>query len=215
MDLKSFKGAVFDLDGTLLDSMHVWENVDKNFLKKRGIQVPDDYNQAVKNMYFPTAAKYTKERFGLVESEEEIMKEWTLLCLSAYRTQVRLKAGVFEYLSGLSKKGIKIAYATANEEALCDAVLSSNKIDRFFSARAYSAEVGKNKSEPDIYLLAAERLGLKPEECMVFEDILMGINGAKKGGFSVCGVYDATSERETALIKERADYYINSFTELL
>ena len=98
MDLKSFKGAVFDLDGTLLDSMHVWENVDRNFLEKRGIQVPDDYNQAVKNMYFPTAAKYTKERFGLSESEEEIMKEWTLLCLSAYRTQVRLKAGVFEYL---------------------------------------------------------------------------------------------------------------------
>lgn len=215
MDIKQFKGAIFDLDGTLLDSMHVWHNVDKAFFEKRSLPLTADYIEAIKNMHFPTAAVYTKERYNLPESTDEIMKEWCDLCFEAYENDILLKDGAFEFLKNLYDNGIKIAYATANEENLCYAVLTKNGVWELFSAHSYVGETKVDKSEPDVYLLAAERLGLKPEECIVFEDILQGVLGAKKGGFSVCGVYDSSSEKQRDEIIENADYYINSFAELL
>lgn len=210
-----FKGAIFDLDGTLLDSMHVWRDVDNEFFKKRNMEIPDDYGEALKNMHFPTAAVYTKERFNLPDTVESIMAEWTKACFDAYQNDIKLKDGAFEYLEFLRKSGVKIAYATSNSEKLCKAVLTANDAWDFFEAMAYSEETGKQKTEPDVYLLASERLGLKPSDCVVFEDILGGARGAKKGGFTVCGVYDSTSEKDADGIKNTADYYIKSFRELL
>lgn len=215
MKSTEFKGAVFDLDGTLLDSMSVWHSIDGEFFKRRSIAMPADYCEAIKTMHFPTAAAYTKERFSLPESVKEIMDEWRSLCFGAYRNDIKLKSGVFEYLRQLRESGVKIAYATSNSEELSKAALSANGVWELFSAKAYSEETGKNKTEPDVYLLAAERLGLKPSECAVFEDILVGVKSAKKGGFTVYGVYDETSEKDTAEIKRYADRYIKSFEELL
>lgn len=211
----NFKGAIFDLDGTLLDSMSVWHEVDAEFFRRRSIEMPADYGEALKTMHFSTAAVYTKERFCLPESTDEIMAEWTELCFEAYEKHISLKDGALEYLKKLKENGVKIAYATSNSEKLCRAALTANNAWDFFSARAYSEETGKSKSEPDVYLLAAERLGLSPEECTVFEDILDGVRGAKKGGFKVCGVFDETSEKDKNEIKKTADYYIESFRKLL
>ncbi len=211
----SFKGAVFDLDGTLLDSMSVWTDVDKEFFRRRKIEMPDDYQREIKNMHFPTAAEYTKERFSLPDSTDDIMREWHELCFEAYQNHIKLKDGAFEYLTMLKSKGIKIAYATASNEALCRAVLTSNGVWEYFTEKAYVEEVGKNKSEPDVYILAAERLGLSPSECVVFEDIYQGVCGAKKGGFTVCGVFDSCSDEEKDEIQRAADFYITSFKELL
>lgn len=211
----NFKGAIFDLDGTLLDSMRVWKSVDEQFFERRGIAMPTDYGESVKNMHFPTAAAYTKDRFSLPDSEESIMNEWHSLCLEAYENHIKLKDGAAEYLLSLREKGIKIAYATSNSETLCEAVLRANGVWNMFNAKAYSEETGKNKTEPDVYLLAAERLGLTPSECAVFEDIAVGAESAKRGGFAVCGVYDKTSEKDAEKIKSVADMYIESFRELL
>lgn len=215
MDIKKFKGAIFDLDGTLLDSIHVWHNVDKAFFAKRNLPLTADYIDAIKNMHFPTAAVYTKERYNLPESTEGIMKEWYDLCFEAYENHILLKDGAYEFLQMLCKNGIKIAYATANEEKLCRAALTKNGVWDLFSACAYVSETKVDKSQPDVYLLASERLRLEPSECIVFEDILQGILGAEKGGFATCGVYDDSSLKDKEEIFRNADYYINSFSELL
>ncbi len=215
MDIKNFKGAIFDLDGTLLDSMEIWLDVDLAFFKKRGIEMPSDYQDAISDMHFKTMAIYTKERFNLEDDIHDIMDEWCELCFEEYEKKVMLKSGVFEYLSSLKKRGIKIAFATANTTELSEVCLKNNDIFHLFDAHAYLHETNSDKCEPDVYLLACERLGLAPQDCIVFEDILPGIKGALKGGFTVCGVYDKFSEKDMAEIQNSAHYYIKSFEELL
>ena len=215
MGLKEFKGAIFDLDGTLLDSMHIWHDVDVEFFRRRNLEVTKEYVDIIKNMHLPAAAVYTKEKYNIKESIEEIVDEWLELCANAYLTDVEMKAGVFEYLKMLHDKGVKIAFATASEKVVCEQTLKKHGIFDFFSASAYVSEINIGKTEPDIYFLAAERIGVKPHECIVFEDIIEGIRGAKKGNFITCGVFDKSSAKDEDKIRNTADYYIKSFEELL
>ena len=215
MDITKFKGAIFDLDGTLLDSVGIWKDVDQAFFEKRKIEMPDDYQECIKDMHFRTMAIYTKERFSLPDDINDIMDEWCELCYEEYENKIGLKNGALEFLKYIKSLGIKIAFATANTTELSEICLKSNKIFDMFDANAYLHETQSDKCEPDVYLLACERLGLKPCECVVFEDILPGVKGAKKGGFAVCGVYDKFSEKDADEIRTVADYYIKSFEDLL
>lgn len=215
MNIKNFKGAIFDLDGTLFDSMGIWKEVDIAFFRNHGMRMPSDYQDKIKDMHFRTMAIYTKERFKMRSSIESIMDEWCELCYDKYANEVPLKAGVMEFLDLLKENGIKIAFATANTTELSEVCLKNNGIFDYFDTGAYLHETLTDKSDPDVYLLASERLGLAPSECIVFEDLLAGINGAVKGGFTVCGVFDKHSQKDTRYIKQIADYYINSFEELL
>ena len=215
MDIKKFKGAIFDLDGTLFDSMGIWKDVDLAFFERRNMIMPDDYQESIKDMHFKTMAIYTKERFNLPDDINNIMDEWCDLCFDEYENKIGLKDGVYDYLISLKDKGIKLAFATANTTELSEVCLKSNDIFTLFDTGTYLHETTSDKCEPDVYLLACERLGLSPDECVVFEDILPGVRGAKKGNFTVCGVYDRFSEKDADEIKKIADYYINSFKELL
>lgn len=215
MNFKSFKGAVFDLDGTLLDSMHIWHDVDEEFFKRRGLKVTPEYIEIIKNMHLRAAAVYTKEKYGINENIDEIVNEWLALCAEGYLNNVDLKPGVYDYLKMLHGKGVKTAFATASEKVVCEGVLKKHGIFEFFDSFAYVSEINIGKTEPDIYLLAAERIGVYPKDCIVFEDIAEGLCGAKKGGFTTCGVYDKSSEADTEKIKSISDYYINSFEELM
>ena len=215
MGLKEFKGAIFDLDGTLLDSMHIWHDVDVEFFRRRNLEVTKEYVDIIKNMHLPAAAVYTKEKYNIKENVEEIVDEWLELCANAYLTDVEMKAGVFEYLKMLHDKGVKIAFATASEKVVCEQTLKKHGIFDFFSASAYVSEINIGKTEPDIYFLAAQRIGVKPQDCIVFEDIIEGIRGAKKGNFITCGVFDKSSAKDEDEIRNTADYYIKSFEELL
>ena len=215
MDIKKFKGAIFDLDGTLLDSMNVWEDVDKEFFRRRNLDVPPEYIEEIKNMHLAAAAVYTKEKYHIEDSPEDIVKEWLSLCNEAYLNDVALKEGAYLFLEKLHNNGIKMAFATASEKEVCEAPLKKHGIFRFFSASAYVSEINIDKTHPDIYLLAAKRLGLKASECIVFEDIIDAIKSAKKGNFTVCGVYDPNSAKDEEIIRNTADYYIKSFKELL
>lgn len=214
MDLK-FKGAIFDLDGTLLDSMHIWHDVDVKFFSRRGLTVTKEYVDIIKNMHLPAAAVYTKEKYNIKESAEEIVEEWLQLCREAYLANVELKSGVYEYLKMLYEKGVKMAFATASEKIVCEQTLKNHGVFDFFTASAYVSEINIGKSEPDIYLLASERIGVPPCDCIVFEDIIKGIRSAKKGGFMTCGVFDKSSEKDEDEIRKIADYYIKSFEEIL
>lgn len=215
MDIKNFKGAIFDLDGTLFDSMGIWKNVDIAFFKRRNMVMPDDYQESIKDMHFRTMAIYTKDRFNLPDDINDIMDEWCELCYEEYEKKIPLKKGVYEYLNKIKDIGIKFAFATANTTELSEICLKNNGIFDLFDAHAYLHETTSDKCEPDVYLLACERLGLLPTDCIVFEDILPGIKGAKKGGFTVCGVYDKFSNDDKKEICKIADYYIKSFEELL
>ncbi len=215
MKLKDFKGAIFDLDGTLLDSMHIWHDVDVEFFRQRNLPLTRDYIEVIKNMHLPAAAVYTKEKYNLKESVDEIVDEWLELCANAYLTDVEMKSGVYDYLKMLHSKGIKMAFATASEKVVCEQTLKNHGIFDFFTASAYVSEINIGKTQPDIYFLAAERIGVSPEECIVFEDIIEGIRGAKKGDFITCGVFDKSSAKDEDEIRKTADYYINSFEELL
>ena len=106
--MKQYKGAIFDLDGTLLDSMRVWEDIDVAFLKKRGLEVPPDYQEAITPLGFLEAARYTIRRFGFPETPEELIQEWHQMAVDAYTYEVELKDGAAEYLRYLKEKGIRL-----------------------------------------------------------------------------------------------------------
>lgn len=214
MSKNRLKAAIFDLDGTLLDSMGVWFQVDRNFLLRRGIEMPADYSHTIAPMGFPLAAKYTKERFSLPETEGEIMTEWHEMAVSAYANDVPAKPHAIEYLHHLISNGIPVAAATASQpEFYIPALRRLSMLDLFSSVTEIS-EVARGKGHPDVYLRAAERLGMHPHDCAVFEDIPAGILGAKAGGFFTVSVYDPHC-KSTEEMKQMADMHIDSFAELL
>ena len=156
------KGAIFDLDGTLLDSMGVWDQVDVDFLAKRGIEVPDDYMQKVAAMQFRQIAEYTIARFGLSDTPEALMEEWDHMARVMYATVVEAKPYAREYLESLKASGAKLAVATSLPPMLREPAMKHVGIFDYFDDVVSVDDAGDvGKTEPDVYLLAASRLGLR------------------------------------------------------
>ena len=212
--MNNFKGAIFDLDGTLLDSMGLWHKVDIAFFENRNMPIPEGYIQAISPMGTYNAAVYTKETYNIKESVEEIIDEWRTIAKREYSQHVKPKNGAKEYLLSLKEKGLKLAVATASDKDLFEDCLKKygifNLIDFFVTVN----EVGKGKSSPDIYLHAAKKLDAEPNECMVFEDIFTALSTAKNAGFYCVGVYDGSSASDVEKNKEISDKFIYDFNEL-
>lgn len=213
--MQNFKGAIFDLDGTLLDSMWIWEQIDIEFLSKRGLDVAEDYLAAITPMHFYQAAEYTISRFGLPETADEIVAEWSDMALDAYRHRIGLKPYAKEYLLFLKEQGVKLSVATASSDFIYMPALERNGIYDLFDAFTSSSEAARGKGFPDVYELAAEKIGLTAKDCAVFEDIYAGVKGAKLGGFYTIGVEDKYAAHEREQIKKEADLYIKDYEELL
>jgi HAD superfamily hydrolase (TIGR01509 family) len=213
--LKDIKAAIFDLDGTLIDSMWLWEKVDIEFLSKRGFKHPVDLKENIEHLSFIDTAKYFKERFNLSQSLEEIMDEWNTMAYEQYANTILLKPGAKEYLCSLKLKGIKLALATSNCIPLLEAVLKRSGVYDYFDVITTTNEVKRGKNFPDIYILSAEKLGVKSNECIVFEDILPAVLGAKAAGMRVVAVHDFSSEYQKKEIIESADYFIYKYEDLL
>ncbi|MDO4492072.1 MAG: HAD family phosphatase [Lachnospiraceae bacterium] len=214
--MSRFKGAIFDLDGTLLDSMWIWDQIDVEFLAKRGIdQVPEDYQETIATFGAEKTAVYTIERFGLDEKPEDLISEWLDMAHDYYTNRLLLKEGVYEFLSSLYEKQIPMAVATSSEISLVQPCLERTGLLPMLNTVLTVKEAGRSKQFPDIYLEAARRLGCRIEECLVFEDVLEAAETAKNAGFSVVGVFDSrTSEASAEKLMERADYFIHSFGEM-
>lgn len=209
------KGIIFDLDGTLLDSAWVWDDVDKEFLGLRGIEVPDDYPEAIAHLGFRGCAEYTIERFGFKDKPEQLMEIWDSMAREKYAKDVKIKPFVKEYLDYLKKKGMKIGVATASYEELFMPCLINNGIASYFEYFTTVAQTGKGKDTPEIYLLAAKKMGLNPSECVVFEDLPKAIACAKSAGFITVAVPDNFSTKNYEEMKNVADYIIDSYNVLI
>lgn len=213
--LKNIEGAVFDLDGTLLDSLWVWEKVDEKFLGDRGFQVPDDYVDEISPLGAERAAVYTIERFGLNEDKDDIVREWIEMAKKEYATEVVCKPYAKEFLEELHKLNIKMAVATSSDRELFMKTLEREGILKYFQKIVTVDEVERGKGYPDIYEEAARRIKVNPHKCLVFEDILAGVTGASLGEFNVVAVFDEKSKHNWEKIKSISKYSINDYKELL
>ena len=211
----NYKGVIFDLDGTILDSLKVWENVDREFFKNKGIHMPIGYQKEINGMTFFESASYTKEVTGIDDSVEDIMKQWKNLAYKQYQKNVKLKSGVIEYLNYLKENNVKIGIATCCHKELYEVCLKKNEIYDFFDVIVDTEIINVSKKEPDIYKYCGEKLGVDFNQIIVFEDLLDGIKSAKKLGMKVYFVANEnTFENIEEAIKE-SDEYITDFRELI
>ncbi len=210
-----FKGAIFDLDGTLLNSMDVWKKIDITFLDKRGQKVPPGYSDEILAMSFRETAEYTIVRFGLNEQADDVIHEWNQMAIEAYSHHVTLKQGVKQYLHQLKTQGIRLGVCTALSQKLYVPCLQNNDIYQLFDTYVSTDDVDRGKNHPDAWLLCAARLGIAPQDCMAFEDVLPAIWGAKAAHMQICGVYDPYAENDRDEIRKLSDIYIDSFTQLI
>ena len=209
------RAVIFDLDGTLVDSMWMWKAIDIEYLGRFGLSCPEDLQKAIEGMSFSETAAYFKERFGIEDSLEEIKEAWVQMSLEKYQKEVPLKPGAREFLEFLAGRGIRMGIATSNGQAMVDAVLNALDIRNYFQVVATACEAAAGKPAPDIYLLVAERLGVRPEECAVFEDVPAGIQAGKNAGMLVFAVEDAFSRDMREEKEALADCFIQDFYELL
>lgn len=213
--LKDVKAVIFDLDGTLVDSMWIWKQIDIEFLDKYGIELPNDLQACIEGMSFTETATYFKERFNLPITVEEIKSCWNKMAYEKYVNEVPLKEGVLEFLQYLERNKIKVGIATSNSVELVTAVIKKHKIDKYFEAVHTSCEVAKGKPAPDIYEFVAGRLGVEAKDCLVFEDVIQGIMAGKSAKMTVCAVEDDYSKHQLEEKIKLADYYITNYNELL
>ncbi len=213
--MTDFKCAIFDLDGTVLDSTDVWAQIDEEFFALRGMKIPPDYAKTIAPMGFERAAKYTVETYNLKETPQEVIAQWNEMSLEKFKNDVALKPGVKKYLEYLKNKGIFTAIATASQEDMFIPALKNNNIFHLFDTITTLNEVNRGKGFPDIYLKAAQKSGCEAGECIVFEDLLAGVKGAKDGGFYTVAVYDKNSANDIEKLKITADRLICDFSELM
>lgn len=214
-NLQEKQAVIFDLDGTLIDSMWMWKAIDIEYLARYGLTCPPGLQRTIEGMSFSETAGYFKETFGLPDSIDQIKQAWIDMSIEKYRTEVPLKKGAYHFLEYLKATGKAAGIATSNGREMVDAVLEALQIKHFFASIATACEVPAGKPAPDIYLKVAGDLGVSPRHCMVFEDVPAGIIAGKSAGMVVCAVEDDFSAGMKPEKKQLADYYIEDYHEII
>lgn len=209
--LDNIEAVIFDLDGSLVDSMWIWHQIDVDYLGKFGIPLPEKLQSQIEGMSFHETAIYFKEHFGITDSIEQMKDDWNQMAWDKYLHEVKLKPGAKEFLDGCKERKIALGIATSNSRELVEAVSKANNLHNYFSCIMTGCDILKGKPAPDIYLAAAKGLNVNPEKCLVFEDIIPGIMAGKSAGMKVCAVEDAYSVDQREDKKALADYYIEDY----
>ncbi|MDO5382994.1 MAG: HAD family phosphatase [Eubacteriales bacterium] len=212
---KDFSCAIFDLDGTLLNSCHVWEEIDREFLRKRNIPITEEFEREIKLHTFETGSVYVVEKYGLNETPQQVMKEWYDMAIVEYANTIDLKPNAAKYLRQLKNNGIKLSVATSADKVLFEPCLKRNGIYELFDCFTQTSEVKRGKRFPDVYLKAAEKCGCDVDECVVFEDILSAVKSSKSGGFYTVAVYDDISKKDWNKIMQVSDYYVYDYGDIM
>ncbi len=212
--INKFNSVIFDLDGTLIDSMHVWEQVDIDFLGKRGLQVPDDlFKDMPAGDGYVAIAKYFKDKFALSETVEQITDEWDSMVYDFYKN-IELRSGALDLIEKLHRSGIVLGIGTSNSTKLTSVVLANHKLYSFFKEVTTGSEVDRGKPFPDIYLKVSSKLNTNPEDTLVIEDTLHGVEAAKNAGMTAIAIYNDYSKKDELKLKELADYFVYNYEEL-
>lgn len=209
------EAIIFDLDGSMVDSMWIWRDIDIAYLGKFGISLPENLQSCIEGMSFSETASYFKERFQLPCTLDEIKADWNRMAKDKYTYEVPIKEGVPELLEYCKESGIKLGIATSNSRELVEALVSAHHYTSYFDCIMTACDVSVGKPAPDIYLAVAKALCVPPENCLVFEDIIPGIQAGLSAGMKVCAVYDKYSEHQDEEKHRMADYYTYHFRELV
>jgi len=211
------QGIIFDLDGTLLDSMHVWRDVDIDFFKERNRPMPENLQHELNGLSIHTIAAYFKEHFPFfTETEEEYIEIWNRMAYDKYRNSISMKPYAREFLERLSARKVPMALATSNSRKLVEAAFSHHDLEKYILPEhvVTSNEVPNGKPAPDIFLECARRLSVVPEDILVFEDMPEGLLAASKAGMCTCAIRDEYSDYLWNEKVSLSQYQINSYQDV-
>lgn len=212
---KDISCILFDLDGTLIDSMWVWEQIDIAFMKERNLIAPQNLQQNIAGLSFAETASYFIRTFSLSETEEELMQIWNDTAVSYYQNKVPAKDGALEFLEQAKAYGLTTGIGTSNSRHLTEIVLHAHGMDRYIDRIVTCEDVANSKPAPDVYLAHLKDSDLSPSQCLVFEDIPEGIAAAKAAGMKCCAVYDEYARIWKDDLSREANGYIYTFDELV
>lgn len=213
--LDNVEAIIFDIDGTLIDSMWVWTDIDDMFLEKYHLTEPVGFHEGMEGKSYSETAQYFLDIFPeLPHTREELEEEWHQMAFEIYTKEISLKKGVYEFLLQMRKEGKKLGIATSNSRDLAEGVLEHNQVLQYFDSVWTSDEAKAGKPAPDVYLRVAESLGINPAKCLVFEDVPNGILAGKNAGMKVCAVDDAFSKPQEDVKRRLADYYIYDYDDI-
>lgn len=214
LSLDKIDAVIFDLDGSLADSMWIWSAIDVEYLGRFGIEPPPGLQSMIGGKSFSETALFFKEKFAIPDELEKIKADWNSMAWDKYSYDVKLKEGAHTFIELCIEKNIKLGIATSNSRELVENFVSVHSLNSHFDCIMTGCDVAKGKPAPDIYLAVAKALGVPAANCLVFEDIIPGIMAGKAAGMKVCAVYDKASEPQDEEKKAVADYYIHDFREL-
>ena len=206
---------IFDLDGTITDTNGIWQDVDLEFLARRGLPHTQEYQRVVERSIYPLAAQFTKEYYHLPESPQDIMSEWDAMAGLHYRELARLKPGAEDYLRQCRAEGRPIAVFTACRPAMCRAVLDRFQLTDLFGHIVFAEEIGLEKRDPQCFVALGRLLGVPLGDCVLFDDSPDNCATAQKAGMTAVGVYDGYYAGRQEELKAVCTRYIRSFQELV
>lgn len=209
------KGAIFDIDGVLLDSMGIWDDLGARYLRSLDKIPEEGLNKILFSMSMEQGAEYLNEHYGLNKSVKETVDGIGKMLEDYYFYEVLLKPGAKEILEFLKSKNIKMAAATSSPRTHIEKALSRNGLLGYIDKIYTTSEVGVSKHSPDIYYLAADFLKTKSEETLVFEDSLYALKTAKEAGFVTVGVFDEKGESNQAELENQADLYLKKLDDFI
>lgn len=207
-------GVIFDLDGSLVDSMWMWKAIDVEYLARFGIESPPNIQQEIGGRSMPQTADLFKAKFAIPDPKDKMMQDWDDMARHHYETDVPLKPGARAFLDWLGKAGIPVCVATSNSEALTRACLLANGVWDRFAAVVTGTEIPHGKPAPDVYLTAARKIGADPSCCIAIEDLMDGMRSARSAGMTVIGVLDEHSNESPGEKQKLADLLIRDFRDL-